>query len=72
MECGRGGLGHEREIRTKLIGVHHFIGGLIVPRLAHHIAEATRQEIGAKNKELLVIEMHEAGIQENGLFYVCK
>jgi hypothetical protein len=48
-EGGRGGLGHKREIRARSVGVHHCIGGLVVHRLAHHIAEAARQEIGAKD-----------------------
>ena len=72
MEGGRRGLGHKREIRTGSIGVHRFIGGLVVPQLAHHIAKYVRQEISAKNYEALVIGSHEARIQENGLFYVLK
>ena len=71
-EGGRGGLGHKREICARLVGVHCCIGGLVVPRLAHHIAKAARQEIGANDNELLVNEMHKAGIQENGLFYVLE
>jgi hypothetical protein len=71
-EGGCEGLGHKREIRAGSVGAHCCIGGLVVPRLAHHIAEAARQEIGAKDNELLVIEMHKAGIQENGLFYVLE
>jgi hypothetical protein len=72
MEGSRGGFGHKREICTGLVGTHCYFEGLIGPRLAHHIAEATRQEISAKNNELLVIERHKAGIQENGLFYVLE
>ncbi len=71
-ESGHGGLGHKREICTGLVGVHCCIGGVVIPRLAHHIAKATRQEISAKNNVLLVFEMRKAGIQENGLFYVLK
>jgi hypothetical protein len=71
-ESGRGGLGHKKEICAGLVGVHCCIGGLVVTRLAHHIAKAVRQEIGAKDNEALVIETHKAGIQENQLFYVLK
>jgi hypothetical protein len=49
MEGSRGGLGHKKEICTRLVGVHCCIGGLVVPRLAHHIAKAARCEIGAKD-----------------------
>ncbi len=72
MEGSRGGLGHKREICTGFVGVHCCIGGLVVPRLAHHVAKATRQEISVKDNEALVIETYKAGIQENGLFYVLK
>jgi hypothetical protein len=71
-EGGRGGLGHRREIRAKLVCIHCCIGGLVVPRLAHHIAKAVRQEIGGKDNESLVIETQKTGIQENGLFHVLE
>ncbi len=62
MEGGRGGLCHKREICAGWVGIHPWIGGLVVPRLAHHIAISARQEIGAKDNESLVIETHKAGI----------
>ncbi len=64
--CGR--FDHKLEVRAGLVGVHCRCGGLIVPRLAQHIAKATTGEISTKNNELLVIEFHLAGIQENCLF----